>query len=88
MMWAQIDLAAGACTCPAGQVTHTLRTMGTRTNRLGLHLPGPEFSIRPEGLWRMPPAVPVRGGWRGQRPHGDTPSSRGAPATSPGLPEK
>ena len=84
----QIDLAAGACTCPAGQVTHTLRTMGTRTNRLGLHLPGPEFSIRPEGLWRMPPAVPVRGGWRGQRPHGDTPSSRGAPATSPGLPEK
>ena len=49
---------------------------------VGPDLPGPEFSIRPEGLWRMPPAVPVRGGWRGQRPHGDTPSSRGAPATS------
>ena len=39
---------------------------------VGPDLPGPEFSIRPEGLWRMPPAVPVRGGWRGQRPHGDS----------------
>ncbi len=31
----QIDLEAGTCTCPAGNVTHTLRTFGTRTNRLG-----------------------------------------------------
>ena len=31
----QIDLAAGTVTCPAGNVTHTLRTFGTRTNRLG-----------------------------------------------------
>jgi hypothetical protein len=31
----QIDLGASTCTCPAGQVTHTLHTMGTRTNRLG-----------------------------------------------------
>ena len=31
----QIDLKAGTCTCPAGNVTHTLRTFGTRTNRLG-----------------------------------------------------
>ena len=55
---------------------------------VGSDLPGPEFSIRPGGLWRMPPAVPVRGSWRGQRPYGDSPSPRGAPATSPGLPEK
>ena len=31
----QIDLEAGTCTCPAGNVTHTLRTFGTRSNRLG-----------------------------------------------------
>ena len=31
----QIDLEAGAGTCPAGNVTHALRTFGTRTNRLG-----------------------------------------------------
>jgi hypothetical protein len=35
----QIDLTAGTCTCPAGNVTSTLRTTGTRTNRLGqVHL--------------------------------------------------
>ena len=56
----------------------------TRTNRLG-QTSGPEFSIRPGGLWRMPPAVPVCGSWRGQRPYGDSPPSGSAPATSPGL---
>ena len=28
-------MEAGTSTCPAGNVTHTLRTFGTRTNRLG-----------------------------------------------------
>ena len=84
----QIYLAAGTVTCPAGNVTHTLRTFGTPDQPVGSDLSGPEFSIRPGGLWRMPPAVPVRGSWRGQRPYGDSPSPRGAPATSPGLPEK
>ena len=69
------DLAAGACTCPAGQVTHTLRTMGT----IGPDLPGPEFSIR---FGRMHPAVPVRSKGRTVN------SILSAPATSPGLPEK
>ena len=44
----QIDLAAGACTCPAGQVTHTLRTMGTRTNRLGQTYPVQSFQFDPK----------------------------------------
>ncbi len=30
-----IDLEAGTCTCPAGNVTQTLRTVGTRTDRSG-----------------------------------------------------
>ena len=43
----QIDLTAGACTCPAGQVTHTLRTMGNRTNRLGQTYPAQSFQFDP-----------------------------------------
>lgn len=31
----QIDLAAGTCTCPAGQVTGTVHTATTRTDRAG-----------------------------------------------------
>ena len=30
-----IDLPAGSCTCPAGQVTHTIVPAGRRTNRTG-----------------------------------------------------
>ena len=30
-----IDLAAGSCTCPAGQVTHTIVPAGKRTDRTG-----------------------------------------------------
>ena len=82
----QIDLEAGTCTCPAGNVTHTLRTFGTRTNAVGSDLPGPEFPIRPGGLWRMPPAVPVRGGAVRGGTHRSPASPRGALATSPGLP--
>jgi len=44
----RIDLAAGTCTCPAGQVTHTLRTMGTRTNRLGRTYLAQSFQFDPE----------------------------------------
>ena len=31
----QLDLAAGSCTCPAGQVTHTIVPAGKRTDRTG-----------------------------------------------------
>ena len=43
----QIDLAAGTVTCPAGNVTHTLRTFGTRTNRLGQTYPVQSFQFDP-----------------------------------------
>ncbi len=43
----QIDLAAGTCTCPAGNVTHALRTMGTRSNRLGQVYPSQRFQFDP-----------------------------------------
>ena len=43
----QIDLEAGTCTCPAGQVTHTLRTTGTRTNRLGRTYLAQSFQFDP-----------------------------------------
>jgi len=42
-----IDLEAGTCTCPAGNVTSTLRTMGTRTNRLGQVYPSQSFQFDP-----------------------------------------
>ena len=53
---------------------------------VGSDLPGPEFSIRPGGLWRMPAARPMHCQQQGQRPFGDSPPSGSAPATSPGLP--
>ncbi len=43
----QIDLAAGTCTCPAGNVTSTLRTTGNRTNRLGQVYPSQSFQFDP-----------------------------------------
>ncbi len=42
-----IDLEAGTCTCPAGHVTSTLRTTGTRTNRLGQVYPSQSFQFDP-----------------------------------------
>ena len=35
----QIDLAAGTCTCPAGQVTHTVRRRGYYTTATGERAP-------------------------------------------------
>jgi len=40
-----IDLETGTCTCPAGNVTSTLRTMGT--NRLGQVYPSQRFQFDP-----------------------------------------
>ena len=37
----------GTVTCPAGNVTHTLRTFGTRTNRLGQTYPVQSFQFDP-----------------------------------------
>ena len=38
---------AGNCTCPAGNVTSTLSTMGTRTNRLGQVYPSQSLQFDP-----------------------------------------
>ncbi|MDP6494825.1 MAG: IS1182 family transposase, partial [Dehalococcoidia bacterium] len=35
----KIDLEAGTCTCPAGNVTRTVRTVGSRTDRTGRAYP-------------------------------------------------
>ena len=58
----QIDLEAGTCTCPAGNVTHTLRTFGTRTNRLGRTYLARSFQFDPAVCGVCPPAVPSA--WR------------------------
>ena len=39
----KIDLKAGTCTCPAGNVTRTVRTLGTRTGRSGRIVKGFQF---------------------------------------------
>jgi hypothetical protein len=49
-----IDLEAGTCTCPAGNVTSTLRTTGTRTNRLGQVYPSQRFQFDPAVCGRCP----------------------------------
>ena len=80
----QIDLEAGTCTCPAGNVTHTLRTFGTRTNRLGRTYLARSFQFDPAVCGVCPlrsQCVAVRGGT-----HRSPASPRGALATSPGLP--
>ena len=41
----KIDLEAGTCTCPAGNVTQTVRRVGTRTDRLGRTYPAQGFQF-------------------------------------------
>ncbi len=42
-----IDLGAVTCTCPAGHVTRTVRTVGTRTDRSGRTYPAQGFQFDP-----------------------------------------
>lgn len=44
----KIDLEAGTCTCPAGNVTRTVRTVGSRTDRSGRPHPLQGFQFAPE----------------------------------------
>ena len=60
----QIDLAAGTCTCPAGQVTHTVRQRGFYTPATGARAPRRYFHfdaalctacpLRPRGVAAAP----------------------------------
>ena len=62
-----IDLEAGTCTCPAGNVTHTLRTFGTRTNRLGRTYLARSFQFDPAVCASV---CPLRSQcWRGESPN-------------------
>ena len=60
-----IDLEAGSCTCPAGQVTRTMAPAGRRTGQMGRTYRLTGLPIRRGGLWSVPAAVPVPGGKTG-----------------------
>ena len=73
-----LDLAAGSCTCPAGQVTRTVVSAGKRTDAAGSGPPLAGLPVRRGGVSGMPAAVPVH---RGQRQEGT--QSADPPAGSP-----
>ena len=78
-----IDLVAGSCTCPAGQVTHTIVPAGRRTDAAGRihHLQAFQFDgVR---MYDMSPAVSVHLGQGQEGTAGADPSPGGSPATGP-----
>ena len=83
-----IDLAAGSCTCPAGQVTHTMVPAGKRIDRMGRVHQLQAFQFDGAGVRSLSTALPVH---RGQRQEGSTgadPSPGRHAATGPGLAAK
>ena len=78
-----IDLEAGTCTCPAGNVTRTMAPAGRRTRPNGSDLPFTGLPIRRGGLRGMPPAVPVRGGKTGYGTNGATAPAGSAVTAGP-----
>ena len=54
-----IDLAAGSCTCPAGQVTHTIVPAGKRTDAAGRVYRWQAFQFDGAECRTCPTAVPV-----------------------------
>ena len=79
-----IDLEAGSCTCPAGNVTRTMAPAGTAHRPNGSDLPFTDLPIRRGGLRGMPPAVPVRGDKTGHRTDGATAPAGGFIAAGSG----
>ena len=73
-----LDLAAGSCTCPAGQVTGAIVPAGKRTDGAGrvYRLQAP---VRRGGMWGMSTAAPVHRGQRQAGTAGADPSA-GNPA--------
>ena len=74
-----IDLAAGSCTCLAGQVTRRIRPSGTRIGPHGSKIPTERLPVRWSGLRDMPAAVPVRGRVIGVGTKGATAPAEPAP---------
>ena len=78
-----IDLEAGACTCPAGNVTRRIRPSGTRTGPTGrtYQLKAFRFDGAVCGVCRC---APVRGRGAGHRTDGATAPAGGFIAAGPG----
>ena len=78
-----IDLEAGSCTCPAGNVTRTMAPAGRRTGQTGrtYRLQAFRFDAAVCGVW--PPAVPVRGGKTGYGTNGATAPAGSAVTAGP-----
>ncbi len=87
----RIDLEAGTCTCPAGQVTGKMRKAERRTDLTGRN--HKLFPVRRGGVWSVPAAGPMCRGGTGHRPDGaytpkkpfcrrHAPSSRAKPLPS------
>ena len=79
-----LDLAAGSCTCPAGQVTRTIVPAGKRTDRTGRVYRFAGFPVRRGGMWGMSAALPVHRGPRQEGSAGADPSPGRHVATGSG----
>ena len=78
-----IDLEAGSCTCPAGNVTRTMVPAGRRTGQTGRTYRLEAFRFDAAVCGVMPPAVPVRGGKTGYGTNGATAPAGSAVTAGP-----
>ena len=78
-----IDLEAGSCTCPAGNVTRTMVPAGRRTGQMGRTYRLEAFRFDAAVCGVMPPAAPVRGGKTGYGTNGATAPAGSAVAAGP-----
>ena len=79
-----IDLEAGTCTCPAGNVTRRIRPLGTRTAATGRTHQLKAFQFGWSGLRGVPAADLVRGRGTGHRTDGATAPAGDFIAAGPG----
>ena len=78
-----IDLEAGTCTCPAGNVTRTMAPAGRRTGQTGRTYRLQAFRFDAAVCGVCPPAVPVRGGKTGYGTNGATEPAGSAVTAGP-----
>ena len=83
-----IDLAAGSCTCPAGQVTHIIVPAGKRTGRTGAGPPLAGLPVRRGRMSNMSTAVPVHRSQGEQGAAGADPSPGSPAAAGPSVAAK
>ena len=76
-----LDLAAGSCTCPAGQVTHAIVPAGKRTDGAGRVYRLQAFQFDGAVCWVCPLRLPVHRGPRQEGSTGADPSP-GSPPTA------